>query len=106
VTRTGERFLTPRYVTPEQIEGKPADQRSDVYAVGLILYEMFTGTSAFASVSSRLTDLPSEPREFDPDIPAHVNRIVMRCLQRNPELRYRNAQEIIADFDAEHVSAS
>lgn len=110
LTRTGEIHCTPRYAAPEQVEGKPADPRSDLYALGLVLFEMFTGAVPFSGESqievmlARLTVLPDEPRRINPAIPTRINRLIMRCLQRDPESRYQNARQIFADWDADHVS--
>ena len=107
LTRTGEVHCTPRYAAPEQLEGKPADHRSDVYALGLMLYEMFTGAFPFPGASpsellvARLTSVPKEPQSLNARIPRAVSVMVMRCLQRDPNLRYQSAREVLLDIEAE-----
>ncbi|MGA3293335.1 MAG: tetratricopeptide repeat protein [Candidatus Acidiferrales bacterium] len=104
MTRTGMFLGTPLYMSPEQVEGKPADQRSDLYSYGLILYEMatgavpFTGDSTFKVMYDRLKTKPKSPRLQNPAIPAWFDRIIMRCLEKQPETRYQNAYEIVADL--------
>ncbi|MGH9398298.1 MAG: protein kinase domain-containing protein [Terriglobia bacterium] len=110
MTRAGEILGTPRYMSPEQVEGKPADHRSDIYALGLILYEMATGESPFAGESAaqmmvqRLTEKPKDPRLLNPDIPPYLSRIILRCLELDPARRYESAGGIREDLDAAHAS--
>lgn len=104
MTRTGVFLGTPLYMSPEQVEGKPADQRSDLYSYGLILYEMvtgavpFSGDSTFKVMYDRLKTKPKSPRLQNPEIPAWFDRVIMRCLEKQPETRYQNANEILADL--------
>lgn len=96
----GEVSGTPAYMSPEQIEGKPTDPRSDVYAIGLLLYECLTGWLPFEGATARerakntLTQLPRSPRELEPTIPEHIEHAVLRCLQRDPEQRYGDARKL------------
>jgi eukaryotic-like serine/threonine-protein kinase len=112
MTRTGEVLGTPRYMSPEQVEGKPADHRSDLYSLGLIFYEMltgeapFTGSSAFQLMYQRLRERPKDVKQVNPEVPDYLARVVMRCLERDPEARYQNAREVLNDLDAERASAS
>jgi serine/threonine protein kinase/tetratricopeptide (TPR) repeat protein len=104
MTRTGAFLGTPRYMSPEQVEGKPADNRADLYSYGLILYEMvtgdvpFTGESTLKVMYQRIQEKPKSPKLIKPDLPNWLVRIVMRCLERNPDDRYQNAYEILADL--------
>jgi tetratricopeptide (TPR) repeat protein/predicted Ser/Thr protein kinase len=106
MTGTGEILGTPRYMSPEQVEGKPADGRSDLYALGLILYEMVTGDVPFKGDSTlqvmyqRIKDRPKDPQSVNPEVPDYLARIIMRCLERDPDHRYQTAQEIIRDLEA------
>jgi len=110
MTRTGDLLGTPRYMAPEQALRKPVDHRADLYSLGLILYEMttgrvpFTGDSAIQVMLMRINEKPKSPKEFNPDLPEYVIRIIMRCLERDPERRYQGANEILADLDAELAS--
>ena len=111
MTQTGAFLGTPRYMSPEQVEGKPTDGRSDLYAFGLILYEMvtgdvpFTGESTLKVMYQRLQERPKSPRSMNPDVPAWLDRVIMRCLEKETEKRYQNAYEILADLQgAQSVS--
>ncbi|MDE3178715.1 MAG: tetratricopeptide repeat protein [Acidobacteriota bacterium] len=112
MTRAGEVLGTPRYMSPEQVEGKPADDRSDIYALGLIVYEMATGDSPFPGDSAaqmmvqRLTVKPKDPRVLNPDLPPYLSKIILRCLEVDPARRYGSASEILSDLDAAHASKS
>jgi eukaryotic-like serine/threonine-protein kinase len=104
MTRTGAFLGTPRYMSPEQVEGKPADGRADLYAFGLILYEMvtgdvpFTGESTLKVMYQRIQEKPKSPKTLNPDLPNWLVRLIMRCLERDPDARYQNAYEILADL--------
>lgn len=104
MTRTGAFLGTPKYMSPEQAEGKLADRRSDLYSYGLILYEMVTGTLPFAGGSSlqvmyqRLREKPKSARLLNPEIPAWFDRVIMRCLEKDVTPRYQCAGDILADL--------
>jgi eukaryotic-like serine/threonine-protein kinase len=107
MTRTGEVLGTPRYMSPEQVEGKPADHRSDLYSLGLIVYEMatgdvpFKGDSAFQVMYQRVTQKPKSPKELNPDLPDYLVRIILRCLERDTNLRYQQASNVLHDLERE-----
>src|SRR6516165_8438593 len=107
MTRTGEVLGTPRYMSPEQVEGKPCDHRSDIYSLGLILYEMatgdmpFKGDSAFQVMYQRVTQNPKSPKEVNPDLPDYLVRIILRCLERDTALRYQQARDVLRDLESE-----
>jgi serine/threonine protein kinase len=87
---------TPQYMAPEQVGGKPVDYRTDIYSLGLILYEMFTGTPAFEAdnpVAVALKQMQEEavpPHEIDPAIPAYIERTILKCLLKNPANRFQS----------------
>lgn len=95
---------TPDYVSPEQVSGKRGDARSDIYAAGIILYEMLTGATPFAGdnpfalMNSRLFSDPIPPRELNPDISIALQEVLYRALERNPQNRYAKAHELAWDL--------
>ena len=106
MTRTGAFVGTPRYMSPEQVEGKTVDSRSDLYSLGLVLYEMvagevpFSGDSTWQVMYQRVKDAPKDVKVANPDVPDNIARIIMHCLEREPAERYQTAKEIITDIDA------
>lgn len=106
MTRTGQYLGTPKYMAPEQVEAKPVDNRTDLYALGLIFFEMVTGAEPFKGDSTlqimyrRVKEKPPNPKQFSPDLPDNISRIILRCLERDPAHRYQNAKEILADLEA------
>jgi eukaryotic-like serine/threonine-protein kinase len=112
MTRTGAFMGTPRYMSPEQVEGKPADLRSDLYAYGLILYEMVTGNVPFTGESTlkvmyqRIQEKPKSPKTLNPDLPNWFVQVIMRCLERDPAVRYQRADEIVLDLQGARSTVS
>src|SRR5216684_79422 len=106
MTQTGALMGTIEYMSPEQAMGKQLDARSDLFAVGLISYELLTRKMAFkadtamASLLKRNQERALPAAELDATIPKGLSDIVSKCLERDLELRYRNAKEILADLDA------
>ncbi len=106
-TMSGQFVGTPQYMSPEQVEGRPTDHRGDIYAFGLLLYEMltgkvtFSGSSVFQIMYQRVQGRAPNPKVLRADIPDYLVRIIDRCLERDPELRYQSAQEILRDIDAQ-----
>jgi TolB-like protein/tetratricopeptide (TPR) repeat protein len=100
-TATGGFIGTPAYMAPEQAEEKPTDHRTDIYALGLILYEMFTGTKAFAGdtpVSLALKQVrgrPQPPHMLAPDLPVHIEQAILKCLEKNPADRFQSVEELL-----------
>jgi serine/threonine protein kinase len=95
---------TPDYISPEQVKGKRGDARSDLYALGVMLYEMltgkvpFTGENAFLIMNDRLLNNPLPPREIDPSITPQLQEIIYRAMERNPKSRYASAHEFANDL--------
>jgi tetratricopeptide (TPR) repeat protein/TolB-like protein len=104
VTRQGSVIGTPAYMSPEQATGDEVDGRSDVWALGIVLYEMVAGRRAFAADNEQailLAITTSDPTPIDtlrPEVPAELQRIIRRCLKRNPEDRYQSAAQLVADL--------
>src|SRR5208283_2002304 len=91
---------TPDYISPEQVKGKRGDGRSDIYSLGVILYEMlsgklpFSGSSPMASMNERLLNHPVPPRVADPSISPELQEVIYRALERDPRNRYAKASEL------------
>jgi hypothetical protein len=91
---------TPAYMSPEQAAGKPAGQRSDIYALGLMLYEMFTGRRAFEADTSvglaakHIHETPLPPSTLEPDLPQRIETAILRCLEKDPKKRFGSVREL------------
>jgi serine/threonine-protein kinase len=96
---------TPDYISPEQVRGGRGDARSDVYAVGVMLYEMltgqvpFTGDNAFVIMNDRLLNDPVPPRELNPELSPQIQEVLYRALERNPVNRYGSARDFAHDLE-------
>jgi dienelactone hydrolase/predicted Ser/Thr protein kinase len=99
-TRAGEILGTVAYMSPEQAEGKPLDARTDLFSLGVVLYEMlcaqrpFRGETRISTIAAILRETPETPRRVRHEIPAELEQIVLRCLQKQPEARYGSAEEL------------
>jgi serine/threonine-protein kinase len=95
---------TPEYMSPEQVEGKGVDERSDLYALGVILYEMvtgrvpFEGDTALSVALKHKTEMPKDPREINAQIPDDLNQLILRCLEKNKEKRFPRTEELIQEI--------
>jgi len=102
ITNGGAAIGTPAYMSPEQAVGDPAtDHRADIYAFGCMAYEVFAGTPPFAGttahaiISAQLSERPKPLAEHRPDIPEGVERLIQRCLEKNPDKRPASASELL-----------
>ncbi|MGD9141670.1 MAG: protein kinase [bacterium] len=97
---------TPEYISPEQAGGTPADERSDIYSFGCIIYEMLAGRKPFSAESARdmlskhMSEDPVPPSRFSPGLPAMLERIVLKCLEKSPARRYSSAAELLSAFES------
>ncbi len=104
-TGTGVMIGTPEYMSPEQAEGKDVDPRSDIYSLGIILYEMLTGRVPFAGdtplavAMKQKSEPPSDPRSLNPQIPADLSRLVLRCLDKDKARRYTSADALFVELE-------
>jgi tetratricopeptide (TPR) repeat protein len=104
ITGAGMMIGTPEYMSPEQVEGKETDQRSDIYSLGIILYEMatgrvpFEGDTPFTVGVKHKSERPKDPRELNSQIPEDLNRVILRCLEKDKEKRYQSTGEVRSEL--------
>jgi serine/threonine protein kinase len=104
LTGEGNIIGTPEYMSPEQAEAKEVDKRTDIYSLGVILYEMVTGQLPFdgdtplAISMKHKGEYPKEPKGINPHIPDALNRLILRCLEKDKKTRYESADELISDL--------
>jgi HAMP domain-containing protein/predicted Ser/Thr protein kinase len=112
MTAAGLIVGTPHYMSPEQVQGKALDARSDVYSMGILMYEMLCGIKPFDSPSltavltAHITEKVKAPIEIRPEIGQQINRIILRCLEKEPAKRYANGAELLAELDRLQAAAA
>ncbi len=105
MTRTGSILGTAHYISPEQAMGEPVGPQSDLYSLGIVLYEMLTGTLPYDAETpigvalKHVNGYLVPPREVNPEVPEGINAITTRLLEKNPEDRYADAEELIEDLE-------
>jgi len=105
LTRSGYRFGTPAYMSPEQLKGLPLDHRSDIFSAGVVFYELLTSARPFDADSEIaislkiLQETPAPPETLDDSIPPQISRIVLRALEKDPERRYPSVHEMLRDLE-------
>jgi TolB-like protein/tetratricopeptide (TPR) repeat protein/tRNA A-37 threonylcarbamoyl transferase component Bud32 len=105
ITGAGVVIGTPQFMSPEQVEGKDVDQRTDIYSLGIILYKMLTNRVPFEGETpltvgvKQKTEIPKDPKDFNDRIFEDLNRLILKCLEKEKENRYQNAAELRSDLD-------
>ena len=109
ITTKGIVVGTPEYMSPEQVDGKEADHRSDIYSLGIVLYEMLTGRvpfegdTSFSIALKHKTQMPKDPCELNAQIPESISHLILRCMQKKKEDRYQSVDEILDEL--KHIKA-
>ena len=103
-TGSGVMIGTPEYMAPEQVDGDEADQRSDIYSMGIILYEMvtgrvpFEGETALSIAVKQKSESPLDPSEYNIRIPEDLSRLILKCLNKTRSSRFQSAEQILAEL--------
>ena len=106
ITGAGVLIGTPEYMSPEQVDGKEIDQRSDLYSLGVILYEMVTGRRPFEGDTTlsvavkQKSETPPDPKFLNVQISDELSRVILKCLEKRKENRYQSSKELLYDLEA------
>jgi eukaryotic-like serine/threonine-protein kinase len=106
MTETGSIMGTAQYLSPEQAQGLPVDARSDLYSIGIVLYELLTGRPPFDAESpvtialKQVSEAPVRPRDLNPAVPPALDAVAMRALRKEPAERFQSADELIAALES------
>ena len=104
ITGTGKMIGTPDYMSPEQVEGTEVDQRTDIYSLGVILYEMvtgklpFEGDTPFSVALKHKTEVPRDPRQLSTQVSPDISRVILKCMEKDGNKRYQRAEELLAEL--------
>ena len=104
ITDSGLMIGTPEYMSPEQVEGKEADYRTDIYSLGIILYEMVTGQVPFEGETpisiamQQINKAPFDPKEVNPQVPEDMSQVILKCVEKKRKNRYQNAKELLSEL--------
>ncbi len=104
ITGAGVMIGTPEYMSPEQVDGKEVDQRSDIYSLGVILYEMVTGRVPFEGDTpftigvKHKSEAPRDPKELNAQVPSDLSHVILKCMQKNKEKRYQSPGELRSEL--------
>lgn len=107
LTQTGEVFGSPMYMSPEQCVGGSIDNRSDIYSFGTLMYETLSGTppilgeNVLDTIRKQISESPPPLRERSPEVSENLEYIVMRCIEKDPDLRYQSIDEVLTDITLE-----
>ncbi|MBI3736453.1 serine/threonine protein kinase, partial [Candidatus Sumerlaeota bacterium] len=100
-TNTGTMIVgTPLYMAPEQIDGRPIDQRADIYALGIMLYELVTGTPPFHEGNIEYQHLHKPVPEITSGVSDKLKRIIYTCIEKDPDKRYQRVEDLLRELDA------
>jgi serine/threonine protein kinase/Tfp pilus assembly protein PilF len=105
ITGAGVMIGTPEYMSPEQVEGKEVDQRSDIYSLGVILYEMvtgrvpFEGETALSIAMKHKIEEPRDPKDLNDQISEGLSQVILRCMKKDKEKRFQDAEELLSQLN-------